>query len=96
MAENQKNQGGQGQGQSKENDTSKRGFASMDEEKQREIASKGGKASHGGDNDKGDENKGETDTSKRGFASMDEEKQREIARKGGKASHDSGNKDNKG
>jgi general stress protein YciG len=25
---------------------SKRGFASMDEEKQREIASKGGKASH--------------------------------------------------
>ena len=28
--------------------TSKRGFASMDEDKQREIASKGGKASHGG------------------------------------------------
>lgn len=28
-------------------DTSKRGFASMDEEKQREIASKGGKASGG-------------------------------------------------
>jgi uncharacterized protein len=27
--------------------TSKRGFASMDEEKQREIASKGGKASGG-------------------------------------------------
>ena len=27
-------------------DTSKRGFASMDEEKQREIASKGGKAAH--------------------------------------------------
>ena len=26
--------------------SSKRGFASMDEEKQREIASKGGKASH--------------------------------------------------
>jgi general stress protein YciG len=30
-----------------ENDgTSRRGFASMDEEKQREIASKGGKAAH--------------------------------------------------
>ena len=27
-------------------DTSKRGFASMDEEKQRQIASKGGKAAH--------------------------------------------------
>ena len=27
-------------------DTSKRGFASMDEDKQREIASKGGKAAH--------------------------------------------------
>ena len=27
-------------------DTSKRGFASMDERKQREIASKGGKAAH--------------------------------------------------
>jgi uncharacterized protein len=29
-----------------ENNTSRRGFASMDEEKQREIASKGGKAAH--------------------------------------------------
>ncbi len=31
---------------SKGNDTSKRGFASMDPEQQKEIASKGGKASH--------------------------------------------------
>lgn len=30
------------------NNTSKRGFASMDEDKQREIASKGGQASRGG------------------------------------------------
>lgn len=29
-----------------QNSDSKKGFASMDEEKQREIASKGGKASH--------------------------------------------------
>lgn len=29
-----------------ENNTSNRGFASMDEDKQREIASKGGKAAH--------------------------------------------------
>lgn len=32
--------------QERSSDTSKRGFASMDEEKQREIASKGGKAAH--------------------------------------------------
>ena len=54
--------------------TSRRGFASMDQQKQREIASKGGKASAAGD------------TSNRGFASMDEEKQRRIASVGGKAS----------
>lgn len=52
-----------------------RGFASMDAERQREIASKGGKASALGN------------TSNRGFASMDAEKQREISRKGGQASH---------
>jgi hypothetical protein len=49
--------GGRGQGSSgnkggnnggKQN-TSNRGFASMDEEKQKEIASKGGKASHKND-----------------------------------------------
>lgn len=49
-----------------------RGFASMDAAKQREIASKGGKASALGN------------TSNRGFASMDAEKQREISRKGGR------------
>lgn len=50
MATNQNSRGGQGSDQSKQQkgDTSKRGFASMDPEKQREIASKGGKASHGG------------------------------------------------
>jgi general stress protein YciG len=52
-----------------------RGFASMDAARQREIASKGGKASALGN------------TSNRGFASMDVEKQREISRKGGLASH---------
>ncbi len=48
MATNQNSQGGQGSNQGKKGDTSKRGFASMDAQKQREIASKGGKASHGG------------------------------------------------
>lgn len=52
-----------------------RGFASMDSQKQKEIASKGGKASALGN------------TSNRGFASMDSEKQREISKKGGQASH---------
>ncbi len=51
-----------------------RGFASMDPAKQREIASKGGKAA------------AVSDTSHRGFASMDPAKQREIASKGGRAS----------
>ena len=38
----QEQQGQQGQ----QGNTSERGFASMDKEKQREIASKGGKAAH--------------------------------------------------
>lgn len=42
-AETMPNQGNQG---NKEGGSSNRGFASMDEEKQREIASKGGKAAH--------------------------------------------------
>jgi general stress protein YciG len=37
----------------KQSKSSKRGFASMDESKQREIARKGGKASHGGGRKKG-------------------------------------------
>ncbi len=40
------NQGGNNQGSKQQGDTSNRGFASMDPEKQREIASEGGKAAH--------------------------------------------------
>ena len=54
------------------NNNKKKGFASMDKEKQREIAAKGGRAS------------ALADTSKRGFASMDPEKQRQISSLGGK------------
>jgi uncharacterized protein len=54
---------------------SNRGFASMDDDKQRDIARKGGENS----------NQGNSDTSNRGFASMDEDKQRQIARKGGES-----------
>ncbi len=65
-SKNDQNNQGKGKG---------RGFASMDAEKQREIASKGGKASALGN------------TSNRGFSSMESEKQREISRKSGQASH---------
>jgi len=56
-----------------DNDTNRehRGFAAMDEEKQREIASKGGKAAH----EKGTAHE------------WDSEEAREAGRKGGRASH---------
>ena len=49
----------------------------MDDEKKRDVASRGGRASAQGD------------TSNRGFASMDKNKQREISSQGGRASHPS-------
>jgi hypothetical protein len=52
-----------------------KGFGSMSEERQREIASEGGRAS------------AQSNTSNRGFASMDKDKQREISSQGGRASH---------
>ena len=52
-----------------------RGFASMDEERKRRIASQGGFASAKAKK-----------TANRGFASMDKDKQREISSMGGKAS----------
>jgi len=52
----------------------KKGFGSMEGNKQREASSRGGHASAKGN------------TSNRGFASMDKEKQREISIRGGKAS----------
>jgi general stress protein YciG len=61
----------------------------MDEDKQKEIASKGGHASHGGKGKEGEQSSGKG-SSQRGFAAMDDEKQREIASKGGKAAHEKG------
>jgi general stress protein YciG len=52
-----------------------KGFASMDEERKKHMASRGGHASAKGRN-----------TSNRGFASMDKDKQREISSMGGRAS----------
>jgi general stress protein YciG len=60
--------------------TSNRGFASMDDSKQEEIARKGGKASHsGGRSNASSASRGST-TSGRGS--------KEGQRKGGKNSHD--------
>jgi len=52
-----------------------KGFASMDEERKKNIASQGGRASADGRN-----------TANRGFASMDKDKQRKISSMGGRAS----------
>lgn len=51
-----------------------KGFGSMDEDRKREVARLGGRAS------------AKSNTSNRGFASMDKDKQREISSQGGKAS----------
>ena len=58
----------------RDNGSSRRGFAAMDEDKQREIASKGGKAAH----EKGTAHE---------FSS---EEAREAGRKGGEASRSGG------
>lgn len=58
--------------------TSNRGFASMDEDKQREIASQGGKAAH----EKGTAHEFSSDEA------------REAGRKGGQNSHNGGNQSN--
>ncbi len=70
-------------------DTSQRGFASMDQEKQREIASKGGKAAH----KKGTAHKFSSEEAKEAgqkggeAVSQDREHMAEIGRQGGKNSH---------
>lgn len=70
-------------------DTSKRGFASMDEDKQREIASKGGKAAH----EKGTAHEFTSEEAREAgrkggeTTSQDREHMAEIGREGGKQSH---------
>jgi general stress protein YciG len=70
-------------------DTSKRGFASMDEEKQKEIASKGGKAAH----EKGTAHEFTSEEAREAgrkggeAVSQDREHMAEIGREGGKQSH---------
>jgi uncharacterized protein len=99
MASDQGNQGGnQGQGK-KQSGASNRGFASMDPQRQREIASEGGKAAH----EKGTAHeftseearqagsKGGQAAHQKGTAhEFNSEEAREAGRKGGQASHGSG------
>ncbi len=70
-------------------DTSKRGFASMDEDKQREIASQGGKAAH----EKGTAHEFTSEEAREAghkggeATSQDKEHMSEIGQKGGQNSH---------
>ncbi|AFZ17270.1 KGG domain-containing protein [Allocoleopsis franciscana] len=70
-------------------DKSKRGFASMDEDKQREIASKGGKAAH----EKGTAHEFTSEEAREAgrkggeTVSQDRKHMSEIGREGGKQSH---------
>ncbi|OUL18626.1 KGG domain-containing protein [Nostoc sp. 106C] len=70
-------------------DTSKRGFASMDEDKQREIASKGGQAAHekGTAHEFTPEEAREAGRKGGETVSQDREHMAEIGSKGGKSSH---------
>jgi hypothetical protein len=69
------------------NGTSRRGFASMDPEKQREIASKGGKAAHetGAAHEFTSEEAREAGRKGGKAVSQDREHMRAIGRKGGMA-----------
>lgn len=70
-------------------DTSNRGFASMDEDKQREIASQGGKAAHeqGTAHEFTSEEAREAGRKGGETVSQDREHMSEIGREGGKNSH---------
>ncbi|AFY78207.1 MAG: stress-induced protein [Hydrococcus sp. C42_A2020_068] len=78
-------------------DTSKRGFASMDAQKQREIASKGGKAAHakGTAHEFTPEEAREAGRKGGEAVSKDREHMAEIGREGGKSSRKSNRDENK-
>lgn len=87
------------------NQESNRGFAGMDEDRQREIAAEGGRASHGGGRNQQDSERGQSGGNQGGgnqgggqsdhrggsgnFAE-DRERASEAGRKGGQASHSGG------
>jgi uncharacterized protein len=82
MAQNQGNEGG----------NSKRGFASMDPEEQREIASQGGKAAHESGNAHEFDSEEAREAGRKGgeAVSRDREHMSEIGRKGGENSRGGG------
>jgi general stress protein YciG len=84
MANN--NQGGN------EGGNSNRGFAAMDEQKQREIASKGGRAAHESGNAHEFNSNEAREAGRKGGESVSQDRQHmsEIGRKGGEASHGGG------
>lgn len=73
----------------------RRGFASMDEDKQREIASKGGRAAHekGTAHEFSSEEAREAGRKGGESVSRDREHMAEIGRRGGQASHGSRERD---
>jgi general stress protein YciG len=77
-----------GGNRSSKGDTSRRGFASMDEDKQREIASRGGRAAHekGTAHEFSSEEAREAGRKGGQAVSRDREHMAEIGRKGGEAS----------
>ncbi|MEC3890403.1 KGG domain-containing protein [Xanthomonas campestris] len=68
--------------------TGNRGFASMDEDKQREIASKGGKAAHASGNAHEFDSEEAREAGRKGgeSVSQDREHMADIGRKGGESS----------
>lgn len=106
MATNDQTRGNSGSGsrnsqkddkQSSQKGTAKRGFAAMNEEQQREIASKGGQAAH----QKGTAHEFDSEEARRAgqkggeAVSRDREHMAEIGRKGGE-SRQAANRDNAG
>lgn len=73
------------------NDNDRRGFASMDEEKQREIASKGGRSAHESGNAHEFDSEEAREAGKKGgeAVSQDREHMAEIGRKGGESRNNS-------
>lgn len=74
-------QTGQGRGGNTGGDTSNRGFASMDPEKQREIAAEGGRASHGGGRPAGSRNGQGQQGGRRPGAPVNEQSAMQVAKR---------------
>jgi general stress protein YciG len=92
MAENNRNQGSDQTNRSGQRGTSNRGFASMDKEKQKQIASEGGRAAHASGNAHEFTPDEARAAGKKGgeVVSRDRKHMAEIGRRGGQNSHGGG------